>query len=54
LDEHNVRFTGLEKSSDPTRLKTLGSFEIELTLGDAPALKRRIEVRREGDGGSAN
>jgi hypothetical protein len=44
----------MEKSSDPTRLKTLGIFEIELALADAPALKRRIEVRREVDGSPVN
>ena len=47
FDQSNIRFLGLEEGADPTRVKTLGVFEVELTLKDVPALERRIEVRRE-------
>jgi ribosomal protein L9 len=51
LDAENIRVVSrLGEDADGTRLKALGLYNVEITLGDGLLLKRMVEVRPERKG----
>ncbi len=48
LDADNIRVvSGLGDDADGTRLKALGTYTVEITLGEGLVLNRTVEVRKE-------